>query len=67
MTTKILTSFMTRQVAEGQMVSYTYSVADESGNFIQRNTKASFLLTDPATIEHIKAVENYIVNHKLSE
>ena len=60
-----LTSFMTRQVAEGQMISYTYSVIDGNGNFTERNTKGSFLVTDEDLLLKIKAIENYIAEKKL--
>lgn len=62
---KLLTSFMTRQVAEGQMMSYTYSVVDDYGNFQQRNTKGSFLVTDTEVLNHIRAIEQYIEDNKL--
>lgn len=62
----ILTSFMTRQVAEGQMVSFTYSTLDENGNFLKRNTKESFLLTNPEVLGHINAVSEYILANRLN-
>jgi hypothetical protein len=62
---KLLTSFMTRQVAEGQMLSFTYSVVDDEGNFQQRNTKASFLVTDQELLTHIQAIEKHICDNKL--
>lgn len=61
----ILTSFMTRQVAEGQMVSFTYSTLDENGNFLKRNTKESFLLENPEILEHVKAINEYIMANRL--
>lgn len=61
-----LTSFMTRQVPEGQMISYTYSVIDSNGNFTQRNIKGSFLVTDTDVMDHITALEKYITDEKLN-
>ena len=61
-----LTSFMTRQVPEGQMISYTYSVIDGNGNFTQRNIKGSFLVTDTDVMDHITALEKYITDEKLN-
>lgn len=63
---KLLTSFMTRQVAEGQMMSFTYSEIDESGNFRKRNAKESFLVIDEELLAHINAIEKYIKENKLS-
>lgn len=62
---KVLSSFMTRQVAEGQALSYTYSVVDEGGNFTKRNVKGSFLVTDEAVMAHIEAINQYIQENKL--
>lgn len=62
MKNNIISSFMTRQVAEGQMMSFTYSVVDENGNFEKRNSKASFLVTDAAVMEHINAINRYLEN-----
>lgn len=62
----ILSSFMTRQVAEGQMVSFTYSIVDEEGNFLARKKKGSFLVTDENLMEHINAIEGFILENKLS-
>lgn len=63
---KILTSFMTHPVAEGQMLSYTYSEVNEDGTFQRRNTKASFLVTDPDVLAHISEIEAYIRDNKLA-
>lgn len=62
----IVTSFMTRQVAEGQMMSFTFSVVDADGNFKDRNAKASFLVTDDKVLEHIQEIERYIKENRLS-
>lgn len=63
---KVLSSFMTRQVAEGQALSYTYSVIDEEGNFTKRNVKGSFIVTDENLMEHINAINQYILDNKLN-
>ena len=64
--TKVLTSFMSRQVAEGQMMMYTYSILNDEGEFVSRNNKASFMVADPAILDHIRAIEAFIRDHKLT-
>lgn len=63
---KLLTSFMVLGIAEGTTISYTYSQVDENGNFIKRNTKDSFLVTDEDILGHIYAIQNYIRSNRLN-
>lgn len=62
---KVLTSFTAHTTAEGQRISYTYSVIDEEGNIINQNIRENFVVVDAGLQSHIKAISDYINANKL--
>lgn len=47
-------------------VSTTYNEVDENGNVIRANVKDSFMAVDPTLTAHIEAIEDYVLEHRLS-
>lgn len=65
---KALTSYTKLITGEGVRIAYTYSVIDdETGEVISQNNKGSFIAMNSALKGHLTAVDNYIVEHYLSE
>lgn len=48
-------------------VSSTYNEVDETGNIIRVNEKDSFVAVDSTLNQNISAIEQYIMEHRLSE
>ena len=61
-----LTSFTAHVTAEGQRISSTHSVIDESGKLIEQNVRETFIVLDPELQKHVDAINEYLVN-RLSE
>ncbi len=64
---KKITSFTAHVTAEGQRISYTYSEIDETGNLKSQNNRENFIVMDADLMEHIEAINAYIVENKLGE
>ena len=47
-------------------ISTTYNEVDESGDIIRENVKDSFMAIDSALTAHIEAIEDYVLEHRLS-
>lgn len=64
---KVLTSFMKLATGEGARIAYTYSEVNENtGEVIEQNKKGNFMVLDETLSSHIKAIEDYIKENKLS-
>lgn len=57
---KVLTSFTAHNTGEGQRISYTYSIIDETGKLIEQNVRESFIVIDEDLQAHIDAIKEDI-------
>lgn len=64
---KILRAFQVIKRDGMYSVSSTYNEVDNQGNITKLNEKDSFIAVDNALIANIAAVEQYIVDHRLSD
>lgn len=65
---KQLSSVMAMEMAGGTRISYTYNVIDdESGEVVTANEVGTFFVTDATLQKHVKAVMDYVWQHKLAE
>ena len=64
---KILRAFQVINKDGMHTVSSTYNEVDEQGNITKLNAKDSFVAVDTALQAHIKAVEQYIMENRLTE
>lgn len=48
-------------------VASTYNEVDNQGNIIKLNEKDSFIAMDSILQSHIEAIEQYILNNRISE
>lgn len=64
--TKKLTSFTQLITGEGSRISYTYSTIDDDGTIINQNERGNFIVVDTGLQNHIDAIRDFIIEHKLS-
>jgi len=64
---KILRAFQVINKDGMHTVSSTYNEVDEQGNITKLNAKDSFVAVDTALQAHINAVEQYIMENRLTE
>lgn len=64
---KVLRAFQVIKRDGMYSVASTYNELDDDGNVTKLNEKDSFVAVDPTLAGHIAAVEQYIVEHRLSE
>jgi hypothetical protein len=64
---KILRAFQIIKRDGMYSVSSTYNEVDDQGNITKLNEKDSFIAVDQQLNTNIAAVEEYIVEHRLSE
>lgn len=57
----VITSFSSLQTAEGENISFTYSVIDEEGNKVRENVKKSLILVDDIMIAKVKEIKDFLV------
>lgn len=57
---KKITSFTHHTTAEGERVTYTYSVIDESGALIKSNQRATLIVTDSNIVKAIEAINEFL-------
>lgn len=57
---KKITSFTHHTTAEGERVTYTYSVIDESGALIKSNQRATLIVTDSNVVNAIGAINEFL-------
>ena len=62
---KVITSFTSHMTAEGERISYTYSIIDESGNLIKSNTRESCILVDEVIISQIKDINDFLLAREM--
>lgn len=63
---KILRAFQAIKRDGMYSVSSTYNEVDDQGNITKLNEKDSFIAVDPELNQHIEAVEQYIMEHRLN-
>lgn len=64
---KKLTSFTAHVTGEGQRISFTHSVIDDTGKLISQNERENFIVVDDELQSHIDAINEYIKRTRLSE
>jgi len=57
---KVITSFTSHRTAEGERISYTYSIIDENGNLTKSNTRESCIIVDEVIISKIKDINDFL-------
>lgn len=57
----VVTSFSSLRTAEGENISFTYSVIDEEGNKVKENVKKSLILVDDTMIAKVKEIKDFLV------
>lgn len=57
---KKITSFTHHTTAEGERVSYTYSLIDNGGNIIKSNERADIIVVDKGVLTALKTVDNFL-------
>ena len=62
---KVITSFTSHKTAEGERISYTYSIIDESGNLVKSNTRESCILIDEVIISKIKDINDFLLAREI--
>ena len=63
---KILRAFQVIKRDGTHSVSSTYNEVDEQGNITTNNAKDSFIAVNPEVQAHIQAIEQYILENRLS-
>ena len=58
-TIKKVTSITTLTTAEGQRLTGTYSIIDETGNIISENNRFNRIVVDSATLNAISDIKAY--------
>lgn len=64
---KILRAFQTIKRDGIYSVSSTYNEVDSEGNITKVNAKDSFMAVDVTLQGHIEAIEQYIMEHRLTD
>lgn len=64
---KILRAFQVIKRDGIHSVSSTYNEVNEQGDVIKVNEKDSFMAIDATLVEHIEAIEQYIMDHRLND
>jgi len=64
---KIIRAFQVVKRDGAYTVSSTYNEVDDQGNITKLNEKDSFVCVDQDLHAHIAAVEQYIMEHRLSD
>lgn len=63
---KKITSFTHHTTAEGERISYTYSLIDNGGNIVKSNERADIIAVDEDILTALKTVDNFLQT-KISE
>lgn len=58
---KKITSFTHHTTAEGERVTYTYSMIDENGALIKSNQRATLIVTDAGIMQAIKTINDFLL------
>ena len=64
---KILRGFQVINKDGMRTISSTYNEVDGEGNIIRMNAKDSFVAIDSSLQNHLNAVEEYIMEHRLND
>lgn len=57
---KKITSFTHHTTAEGERISYTYSLIDNGGNIVKSNERADIIAVDEDVLTALKTVDNFL-------
>lgn len=57
---KKITSFTHHTTAEGERVTYTFSIINEEGQLVKSNERATMILLDPEMLESVKKINEYL-------
>lgn len=63
---KKITSFTHHTTAEGERVTFTYSVINEDGQLIKSNERATLILLDAEVLKCVNEINDYL-NKKIPE
>jgi len=62
---KVITSFTSHKTAEGERLSYTYSVIDEFGNLSKSNQRENCIVLDEILISKIKDINDFLLAREI--
>lgn len=57
---KKITSFTHHTTAEGERISYTYSLIDDGGNIVKSNERADIIAVNEDILAALKTVDNFL-------
>lgn len=57
---KKITSFTHHTTAEGERISYTYSLIDNGGDIVKSNERADIIAVDEDILTALKTVDNFL-------
>ena len=57
---KKITSFTHHTTAEGERVTYTFSIINEEGQLVKSNERATMILLDQEMLESVKKINEYL-------
>lgn len=57
---KKITAFTHHTTAEGERISYTYSLIDEDGNVLKSNERATLIIIDDDILTAVKTIDDFL-------